>query len=891
MNEYLLKHALENVWCNPDMDRQHVYKLARLTPTDGVRTRYGVNFEQVTLPTEKEYYHLYQIGKVVPVLWGLPKRYNVWMKISDLAQQNLLLMDLFVANGLQFPRFETYVRIQGDRNLVFAVKTNVMIADLNAEPLYARFYVNAYFTSERSSAANKRYIMTEGIRVKTQTELLQLQMRFQAAVKERGGYPFCYVNGRLVHEISLVTAGVGDVVEYVLDGSVIGFHDFKLTDLPWFTSELDKVRKYLIHYHDPSVQSIRFYDDVEAFLIKPLPVAGRYMGTTYHRADGKWLRMLTHKDYSVSIPRLQTFVDSHLTDPRNIVDPVRWNADKWNSLDELTLRLYFRESGYDRPLEGESNRILELYRLTSQQIVNAMVGDNATNPLWTAKALEQCPYVKFMSLPTEIAYPYTFGNPLEVSEAKEKAQAFAGDVYGYHATATILADTPSSVYVDSGNRYAELAYEHWYDATVFEYDAVGVLLGYHYHTAGRRYTVRNALATKVEAITGQGGDRLNTRFGLQSTAIPTGYNFRIYVSSVYGGIAQGDWQDITEHENLGQWGYLDDTGDERTWVWTADAAKWYGAVRIDDQFLIFESSFARDNGVMQFAVGGVETHDTEEAYTVMEIPVGQLDVYLNNRFLIENLDYVVKWPRVVVTNREYLLEGTNRVLVRGYSFCDSAFNRLPSSEIGFVKYGVLSNNEMYNIHTHKVQRVVIDGHYRDPADLIFEEQDNTLTITNERNGAPYIIQTPPVRFKDVYPSDAKAREEDEARDRLVAEYMDAIYPKRSREQGDTIERQYHVVSVFANKLLTDLVNGKLDPAGLMGHYTEVDIKRWLSGYEFLLDFDLCNLDYNETHVQVLPHWYTEPQGLQIHKYDFYVRALKLYLRKRPDISPFVYVVR
>jgi len=891
MNEHLLRHAIDTVWCNPDQDRQFVYKLAKLTPRYGVRGAYSVNYEKFSLPSEKDYWHVYQIGKVVPIRLGLPRVFNQWMTLSSLANEHLVLTELYIESGIQFPRFESFIRIQPDRNVVIAVKTNDLIADLNDNALFCRFYTNAYFNTERSNEANRRFIKTEGIRVNTQTSMLQFQVAFNAAANELKGFPQCYVNGRFVQEVSLVTAGIGDVVEYVIDGSITGFRDFKLTECPTFTSTLDKTRKYIIHYDDPTVQSIRFYDDLDAFLFKPLPQAGRFMGVTYHRNKGDWLRMLTHKDYSLSIPRLQSFVEAHPDDPRNILDQVRWNKDHWDSVDQLTLRLYFRESGYNRPLIADANRIQELYKLNSDQIVNAMTGLFSTNPLWQAANLEQCPYVRFMSASKEVVYPLAFNNPDETNTFKDNAQAFAGDVYGYHAAASILAKTPSKVYLEGVARYADLAYEHWLNATVFEYDANGVLLGYHYHSGGRQYRVVNENAVLVEAITGVGGDRMNTVFGTGPVTIPTGYNKRLYLSSVWGGSPQGDWVDITEADNLSDYGYLDDTTEVHRWVWTLDPERQYGAVRIDDAFLIETLSFTKTNGLIQFSIGGIETHDTQDEYTVMEIPFGQLDVFLNGRLLIEELDYVVQWPRVVVNNLEYLEDTVQTVTYRGYSFCNDDLSRNTASEIGFIKQGVLSNNERYNIHSHKVQRVVVDGHFRDPASLVYSEELSALTVENERNGSPYVIQTPPVRFKDVYDSDKVARQEDDEKDRLVSDYMTEYWPVKAYKATDGIERQYHVYSVFANKILTDILSGRLNPTVLGSHYSEMDIRKWLSSYEWLLEFDLCNREYNETHVQILPHWFGSPQGLQMPKYDFFIRVLNLYLRKRPDVSPFVYVVR
>jgi hypothetical protein len=891
MNEHLLRHAIKHIWCNPAQDRQFVYKLARLTPDYGARGSYSVEFTRFRLPTEKDIYHVYQIGKVVPKLLGVSSALNRWTTLAEMANTNQLFSDLYLTNGIQFPRFESFVLLTTGRNLVVAVKVNDRIGSLDDNDLYLRLYSNAYFDSQRSDVAVKRYVTVRGLRPKTQTELLQFQHQIMDIVSEKGGYPFYYVNGRFVENISLTTAGVGDTVEFVLDASVKRFVEFDIKDLPAFVSTLDNERKLILHYVDPTVQSIEYLDDLDLYLYKPLPTAGRFMGVYYHRNEGAWLRMLTHKDYSIPVERLVGFVRTHTPDPRNTIDPVRWNADNWSDINQLKLRVYFRHSGYERPLQPESHRIQELYRLNSQQIVQAMTGDHALNPLWQAENLERSPYVQFMSASPEFVYPIAFGRPEGNSPQKTEAQEFVGDVYGYHAAASILAKTPSKVYVDQGYRYADLAYEHWDNATVFEYDAQGVLLEHHYHVGGRKYRANNSLCVRVEAITGLGSTELNTTYGNAPVDLPTGYNYRIYVSSKWGGVPKGDWIDITELPNRSDWGYLDDTSENIRWVWTADTSKWYGAVRVDDRFFLQELTFNKSMGHIRFSVASNEIHEGDLTHQIMEIPFGHLDVLLNGRSLIENLDYVVQWPQVVLNNLEYLHDGNNRVLIRGHGFCTSELTRQPVGEVGFVEYGVLSNDGQYDVFTHKVQRIIVDGHYRDARELVFEEDMSELRITDERNGAPFLIQTPAIVFRDVYAKDNVARAEDDVRDKQVSDYMTEYFPKRKRPEPDFIETQYHVFSVFSNKILHDLRNGILYPAGIEDHYSEYDIRRWCKDYEWLLPFDLCNREYNELHVGVYPHWHTAPVGLTIYQYQFYVRVLQTYLNKRPDIAAFVYMER
>lgn len=886
MNEALLRHAIKNIWCNPAQDRQFTYKLARLTDHRGRRGTLHYFYERIALPTQDDTYYVYQIGQVMPRRIGMQTSKRRWISLAELANEQLLHTDVFTEAGIQFPRFETYVWQTPSRNLLIAVKKNTRIEVLDHATLYLRFYLNAYFVSDRSESS--RWLDVRGIRVKTENDLLVFQRELADLVDAKGGFPRYWVNGRFVQNISLVTAAPDDVVEFILDSSIKRVVDFPISGLPEFESTLDAARKYILHYDDPSVNTIEFLDDVDAYLIKP-GIQDRFMGVFYHHNEDSWMRMLTHKDYSVPVERLNAFVQTHPTDPRHQIDPIRWPKDQWDNLQQLTLRLYIRHSGYERPLVADSHRIQELYRLDSEHIVRAMTGVDSTLPLWQAANLERSPYVRFMSASPDFVRPIMFGDVEMTSEEKEQAQQFVGDVYGYHAAATVLAGTPSEVYTYQNVRYADLAFEHQINSTVFEYDEVGNLLEWRNHMGGRYYHPSNTNCKRIEAITGYGSFEQPTKFGTDPVNIHYGHNFRVMVKDVWAGVPQGDWRDITFAEDRANYGFFDDTVNPPRWVWTVDPTKYYGAVRADHGFLCYDFGLSKQNGTLRFSVINKELHDGEWEERPLDIPFGQLDVFLNGRALIEGLDYVVQWPEVVISNLEYLVDGTQAVTVRNYGFGTPDGERIPVTESGFVRYGVLSNDQDYHIHTHKVTRVIIDGHYHNPADVHYDEARKALVIENERNGAPYQIQTPPVVFRDVYQMDYQARQEDDARDQAVADYMNEYFPKVEREDPDMIETQYHIISPFANKLLHDLVSGYLNPAKMYEHYSEHDIREWCKPYEWLLPYDLSNRDFVDSHIQIYPHWHEQPVEVTLYQYNFLVRALDVYLRHRPDVSPFLYV--
>jgi len=903
MNDYLLRYAIDNVWCNLGQDRQFQYQLRQLTPRYGTRRFYVVDAQKYVLPyeSERDWFHVYQIGQVVPSHLALPKVYNQWMSLEKLAIHHKMLGEVYVDSGIQFSRAQTWVLLTSSQNLLVAVKILPLFPDLDEQQPYLHFYQNAFFQSKRSDQSTKNYIEAYSIRPNTTAELRQFQIRMQDLLAEKGGFPLCWVNGRLVQEISLVTAGVGDYCEWVLDSSIYRVAEYRLQGTPTFTSTLDSANKYIIHLpKDKSTSTIEFHDDIAVFLCKNNNALSRYSGVHYHHNDGKWMRQLTHRDWSIPVGRVQSMIASHPEDPRTGTDP-RWPSDKWATSDPMYIRMYHRRSGYERPIVADSSRIQELYRLTDANIIRAMTGADSM-PLWHAANLEKAAYVRFMSADPNVIYPVAFQDPTKSTQFKREALNFAGDVFGYHEAAHLMANNPAKVYMSQTERVADLAYVYWENATVFEYDNQGILLEWHHHTGGSRYYVQNPNTAWVECITGVGSTDLQGVYGTDPVELPDGYEFRVYVNRTWSGAPTGEWQDITDLENRHEWGFLDETGDVPVWRWVTGGNAYQGLIRRSDRFFLDARRFNKSSGIINFSFRHTSMSSGQQTEELMDIPLGQLDVFLadenglNGRSLIQGIDYIViEGPTfqetvVVLNNLEYLNE-INTVIIRAHGFCSPELKMYPPAEVGFVEYGVLSGNGVYDVHTHKMQRIVVDGHYRAFEDVKFDEDYADRVIADERNGSPYQIQTPQVTFRDVYDEDNAARELDDVRDKQVSDYMTEYFPARARPNSDKIERHYYVYSAYANKILNDLIAGTLKPPIVNGFYTDMDVAKAVAKYDWLKPFDMANQDYNKNHIIIYPHWHSTAQGLDIQQYDFFVRALKLGLREVPDLSHSIYITR
>ena len=887
MNTHLLTKAVRDIWCNPTQDRLHRYRLSRITRPLGVRGFISLFNSRIDLPSD-DTYHVYQIGPVLPSSMGVPDTRRRWISLAELAEEHFVQCDLYLDNGLMFPKFDSYMIITGNRSVFIAVKERKRIHTLENTYLYAQFRRNAFFDSDRS--VGRRHLYVRGVEVTTTNDILSIQNGINQLMTDHGGgYPQYFVNGRFTQVINPITVLIGDVIEAILDLSIKRVMDFPIDDLIQFTSTLDSKAKYLLH-HDLDVEIIEFFDDLSIYMVgTPRSAVGNtYDGLFYNQNTIDSIRMVTHRDYSIPVQKVSVLGTLAPEDYRHTLDS-RWPSTAWGTAGGKTLKVFFRDSGYERPLVSNANRINVLYQLDEDDIVGALSAQIGPIELWSANALESSAYSRFMSATLEQVSPIGQNNPDQTSDELKASQELVGEVYGYYAAGRILADMPANVYVLDEIQYADLRSEHQLNSTVFEYDGSGKLIGWHRHLRGEYYTPRDSNARAIEVLTGEGGDSLTTIYGSDRTVqLKPGYSHRIYVRPMSDGSFTGPWEDITDADDVADYGYLDTTSTPNAWVWNGDPATYLGAVRQNDQILTYDLDLLKEDGHIRFSVNVDEDRGSGVAQNVLEIPVGQLDVFLNGHLLVEGIDYNVIWPEVVVNNINWHVDGNiQRVTVRGYGFCNPDMTLNAPQETGFVSYGVLSVNDTFNYYTNKSVRVSVGGSWFPRDNVILDEDFTELQIDGIENGEPYSIVSPPIAFTSVYDDDRAARSQDDARERAVQEFMDTYYQKRVRTEPDVISEQYPVLSPFANKLLNDLLNGDFDEPGIEGHYTEMDIQTWCARYEWLLPYDPAWKGYDEGRIVIHPHWYPNVIELDLYKFQFYTRAVRQYLSHPIQLNSFV----
>lgn len=861
--DYLVDHAIRDVWCNPEQDNQHIVSPHRISQKEGVLNRMTVMKRSIVLPSSGELYHVFQVGQLHPLILGMFEYTPGWLKERWISAQEAiikrkLIVDIYTVAGIQLPRFEVFYMFTQERNFLIAIKEDKKIPiNYQVDQLFMRVYTNAYFESLRAND-NVEATYCYGVKVTSVQQILDVQT-LHDAYRTKEGSVYSFVNGYHVDKLDIFTASIGDVVEFLYDSSILRTVIFRAGDLPFFDSLLDQKRKYLLHYNHQNNDTIDYQDDMDIFVLDE-NIPGRYNGVYYHRNNPDACRMVTHRDYSVVVPyvvqygnQLQTKAGTRVIDFQN-----------------LKIKLNIRKSGYYRPLVFENNRIQELYKLPDNLVFNALVGVNATVPIWKAENLENSGYTKIMR-----------------SKATQITRQVVEEAYGYNAVSKILGDTPKLTYLFSGHQQVEVPHGLQNDSTAYEYDVNGQLLGFHRHISGSVYNASNPACRLVEMISGIGDYTPDVRFGTNFIPIPTSAEYRVYrCHTLVNGTLDDQWEDVTGSNFY--------TVVNNQIVWSNTDYNAYVMVRTNAKFLAYELNLFPVGGTLEFTFSERETRAGILDNHILPIPLGELDLFLNKRPLIEGLDYFVNFPKVVIINKDFLVHPLNTVAqnvhVRFTGFCKADLKREVPDDFGWVQYGLLSKNNRFDIRDDRVLRIVMNGGCYDRSQLKFSEVDSSLGIMNARNGYPYQIRDIIVPMKqyteaDTYDYRASAK----VIDKQVSDYLTTLLPEPTYVTPSTIPRRYELVSPFVAKILYELRVNQIPLADISKELSDNEIIAFCQPFEYMLAFDPTQVTVgtDERYVIIHPHSDYSAVTLKFFQYRFLKRVVELYCNGLVELSPFI----
>ena len=832
-NGWLVNHALQNVWCQPSIDARYLVKPARLSPPEGEVYGMVVSEHSIRLPKAETWFHVFQIGNFDLSVIGVTQPWRGWAKLDNICNTFNTHIMLYNIHGRTLPLSLAYMRILDNNNVIVALERYDLQADFSSDDLFIRFYdgkfkYSADYTDDYKSYTNSK-VMRSG------EDIFNFVVEYQQA-KAKAGYTYVFINGYAVTNITIDNVKVWDYVEYFHDGLVKEVVTFSVKSLPTFTSVLDGKRKYILHPPKKSA-TIDFYNDVEIFLYNGTD--GRYFTT--HRSES--LRQLTHRDFIVPTQDLQRYATYE---------------SKWLGLDNMKLQLTIRRSGMDRPLIFEEHRIHELYKLTDAQIVGAMTGVDSLLTEWQAANLERSDYLKVMA-----------------GKYRNITNLLCTSAYGYNSISSLVAMTPQKTVLDNGQYIAQLPPLLARNCTVYEYDDNGHLLGY-YTTTGDAtdvYRCKNAACRTIEAIEGLGSKTLDINWNAKLYQVEEGINYRFYTDTLVSGVESYHYTDVTNTDAYA----IDDNG---VVDWAIDQTRRRPIVWSDKRFLAYSFVESLSDGMIKFSISHTRS-DLNADFPLLFQPE-KLELWMNGRSLIQNLDYFVKWPEVVICCKSYLTyDASGKVISPSITVrCRNVSAELVVPEYGFVVNGLLSNNRQFDVRDDKVVRLVVDGAVKSREELSFRE-DLSIAVNNGLNGKPYLIDDPTIPLRQIITgSTYDLRDTARDIDQRVEAYMSVRFPTPLVATENVITDKYKLVSPLLNKMVNDLLKGLLVPLedDETNYISTQQFDTMMSNYEYLVDFDPTVLGVDLKYVEIHPHNTYEMIELTPIQYAMIERANFRYLR-------------
>lgn len=839
-----------NVWCNPEQDNQTIIRAARISRPGGEFIAMTHMDRRLKMPKDDRRFHLFQVGDISPKTLGLlhTPKYDAWISFTDAVNERDLIANLYTESGANIPLHRSYFIYTRERALIFAIDLSSFSKGILVEAsIFMRLYTNAWYSSDEGKALGVR-TATNGLQLLNPASLLPIRNEI-ATYQSMPGAVFCYVNGQLTHTLNALTTTHGDVVEYVYDASVKRIVDWKISDLHTFTSELDQELKYLLHYPDPGEDQIDYVDDIDVYVYYKTQTG--YIGRMVPRNLRSSLRMVTHRDYALSVPVTISIADRLISD---LELPVLAR--------DLYVRLYIRSSGMIRPLIKEAARVFELYKLDDERVLAALTGVDSTVPFWTAPALEASGYTQLMR---------TFSKHMDIDLIEE--------AYGYNAITQILGDTPTKVPASPGARYVRLAPALQASSTIYEYDQDGLLLNWHYHEGSSMCLIQDSATRLIQAIAGKGTRDTKKYYGTNYLPIPASGEYRVYMCNMVDGKPDRNWSDITDSEYY--------RVENNILIWNDLLTGHYLMVRDNSTFLAYDLDSLSVGGVYYFDL--VESIDGE--YQVLDVPLGDLDIWVNGRCLVQGIGFHYQHPRVTIVDKTVLAQPAGsvpqRFTVRFTGFSDKSLKPKAVEDSGFVMHGMLSDNSRFNLRDDRVLHITVGGLLKHRDDILFDEETLGVSVVNAINGQPYQVKeivVPVDGWTKTKTTQFKA--ESVIRDKIVSDYMTRMLPPPVRNAVSSVTQRYNVYSPFLSRIINDLFEKNIDYAKIDKELSDGEILELCQPYEWLLAYDPINLDipYNRNLILIHPHHLNRKIVLGHQEYAFIKKVVRLYAKNLVSLS-------
>ena len=904
MTTTILKdHALNNIWAAPLQDVQHRVKPSRISPDIGFYNEAKVMWERIPLPdynsgVQPKGWHVYPIGQLPMLKFGLEEMpRQKWIPATDVTGVYNVVVDLYADNGCVIPRNNYYLWLNYDNNLIMAVERNgaflgtVKVTNtyqetfdvpysLDDNGVTIRFYKNAItHTGEwLDSAPNPVHHLTDVVvKVTKPSEYANFLTRVAAveASYQGKGAGIYYQDGFVISKPTGYSPSyLGSIFSFQYDETVKDIRFFNIVDLPGFQSIIDRNKKKYLMVSNTNNRKLEYYDDCDYYLVNKEDASMSFRGVAIDPYNRVAVRQVTHDAWSLTEDAVELLAIQHPSLPAK---------------NYLSIMVKVRNGGMVRGIGLQANRVEELYHLSHEQRLEAMAGVNSTMPEWRAANLENSAYMRLMG-----------------SAFTDITDALVEEAYGYNAATYGVAKSISKVNaqrqitIDLGHNIPWDSKKPIPQATdarrvIFWYDVAGKYLGNSvsnsavgtitvpatFPTADRAEIINGDLITGVGDV-GTLPDQIKVYdydYGY--------YGYRNYVCGIVNGVLDHKWIDVTDTSFCTYIKPADGSTPYIEWQYSLlNMAGYYPATRFANKVNVHNPSFkaATFTGIMEYDINKI----ADGKLSLLGAPPGFVTVWMDGESLIENLDYYYRRGGniAIVKTPKQTIDKTN-LTIRFHGYMNPKTNKpFAPRDIGFVKNGVLSYNQVFNPWHDRDIRISVNGALKFANEVQFAEAGSENVGSRYMDGMAYSVEdyqslVEPFTSQRTIPYKMASLDIDQRMSAYLSERLpentphnEYITPARHELYSPTMAR---FIQLMQTGVISDAeVERETMDEGILERYG------WIS--KQYQDCEPIILGYNPEYVPIRPHPHVEPVEVTGNQYAFLERVNRIFLKSDLDLT-------
>lgn len=371
--DHLNTTYFNQVWNTPRANARANFQIYKVD----TRIRSGsvpVARSMVGLPTIDTAYAVYRVSQN---LFGrfvvFPE--NTWIKDNDLFGVNNVSILVYDATGRLCPYGKTYFRFDPVRGDVLIAIDSVYTKKCTGN-LYPELYVTVYKDPTRiTPIVSSSYYVDQTVAggVAPSTVLAAINT---AATTYNAGTTVT-INGWAYDPKNIPTIAVGDVVSITSDPDIVGYAEISVDDntTGYYSTLYNEYRELL---HIPKVLNpnniVITHDTLTTVIFDSATMRGLFG----HRLDRNALQSVTHNDFSMGRSALSAFSNAL-------------------GASDVKVRLYIRLSSEPNYLTDDANHMRDLYSLSDTEIIKQLLG-LSQNQLkeWLASNLEKSDFIPLL---------------------------------------------------------------------------------------------------------------------------------------------------------------------------------------------------------------------------------------------------------------------------------------------------------------------------------------------------------------------------------------------------------------------------------------------------------------------------------------------------------------